>query len=77
MISVESRKRSLVKTISWRVIATTVTVLVSYKFLGEWSTSIVLAITANGIKALLYYLHERGWNRTDFGRGRVKEDYKI
>ena len=64
----ETHKRSLVKTISWRIIATIVTVLVSFMWLGEWTTSIALALTANGIKALLYYVHERGWNQLSWGR---------
>ncbi len=64
----ETHKRSLVKTISWRIIATAVTVLVSFIWLGEWTASIALALTANGIKALLYYLHERGWNLLSWGR---------
>ncbi len=74
----ESRRRSIAKTVTWRVIATTITVLVSYIWLEEWATSIALAITANGMKALLYYLHERSWNRIDFGRRKeTKEDYVI
>jgi hypothetical protein len=36
-----------------------------------------LALTANGIKAGLYYMHERVWDRSDFGRKKVKEDYTI
>ncbi len=73
----ESRKRSIVKAITWRIIATVVTMLVSFIWLGEWSSSIALALMANGIKGLLYYLHERGWNRIGFGREKVKEDYMI
>ncbi len=73
----ESHKRSLIKTIVWRIIATTVTMLVSFMWLGEWTSAIALAITANVIKMLLYYLHERTWNRIDFGRKKVREDYTI
>ncbi len=52
--------------------------LVSYVWLGEWGASIALAVTANGIKALLYYGHERLGNRIDFGREeKIKEDYMI
>ncbi|MEE8414352.1 MAG: DUF2061 domain-containing protein [Dehalococcoidales bacterium] len=64
----ETHKRSLVKTLSWRIIATAVTLLVSYMWLGEWGSSIALALTANAIKALLYYAHERGWNLLKWGR---------
>ncbi len=77
MVGIESHKRSIVKTITWRVIATATTMLVAYIWLGEWTTSIALAIMANGIKAVLYYIHERVWNRTDFGRRKIREDYMI
>lgn len=74
----ETRKRSFAKTIVWRIIATTVTILVSFIWLGEWAASIALAVTANGIKAVLYYGHERLWNRVDFGREeKDEEDYVI
>ena len=73
----EDRKRSLIKTISWRIIATTVTVLVSFIWLDEWTKAITLAITANAIKMILYYAHERTWNKIDFGRKKSGEDYQI
>ncbi len=73
----ENRKRSFTKTISWRIIATTVTILVSFMWLGEWTKALALAITANAIKMLLYYAHERAWNKIDFGRKKVREDYTI
>ena len=73
----ETRKRSLVKSISWRIIATAITMLVSFIWLGEWTSAVALALTANAIKGLLYYAHERGWNRINFGRKEVKEDYMI
>ncbi len=56
MVGVESHKRSIVKAITWRVIATATTLLVAYIWLGEWTTSIALALMANGIKAVLYYI---------------------
>jgi adenylylsulfate kinase len=74
----ESHKRSIVKTITWRLIAITVTILISYIWLREWGSSIALSLVANGIKFLLYYLHERGWNRIGFGRKKeIPEDYTI
>lgn len=74
----ESHKRSLLKTIIWRVIATTVTMLFSYLWLGEWSSAIALALAANGAKSVLYYAHERIWNRIEFGRKKeTGNDYMI
>lgn len=77
-VGTESQKRSIVKSITWRIIAVTVTMLISYMWLREWGSSIALSLIANGIKAVLYYMHERGWNRLDFGREkRIPEDYTI
>ncbi len=74
----DSHWRSIIKSITWRLIAVAVTMLISYIWLQEWRSAIVLSLLANGIKAVLYYLHERGWNRIDFGRRKlVSEDYQI
>jgi len=75
-----SRKRSLVKTLTWRIIATTdtfiLTLLASTWFsedLGIESTeAFALAGTVAGLevvtKMVLYYLHERGWSSLDWGQ---------
>ncbi len=77
-VGTESHKRSIVKSITWRLIAVAVTMLISYIWLGDWGSSIALSLIANGIKAVLYYMHERGWNRLDFGRKKeIAEDYTI
>tara|TARA_Y100000031_G_scaffold155167_1_gene204987 strand:+ start:382 stop:1119 length:738 start_codon:yes stop_codon:yes gene_type:complete len=64
----DSRKRSITKTISWRLIATVVTILFSYIWFREWLPSVTLGLAINGLKALLYYSHERGWNLIHWGR---------
>ena len=74
----DNRRRTIAKTILWRIIAVTVTMMVSFIWLREWDTSITLVITANAIKAVLYYMHERVWNGISFGRiEKVDEDYSI
>lgn len=64
----ESHRRSIAKTISWRIIATVVTILLAYIWFGEWGPSVSFGLAANGLKALLYYLHERSWNQISWGR---------
>lgn len=70
--------RSVVKTISWRTIGTLDTIFISYFITGK----LALALSIGGIevftKMLLYFFHERTWNRIKFGR--IKEtatDYEI
>lgn len=56
-----SYKRHLLKTISWRIIGTLDTALISWFITG----SFVIGLTIGGVeiftKMLLYFLHERMW----------------
>ena len=66
--SEEKLKRSLAKTISWRIIGTLDTVLISWLITG----TLVLAFSIGAIelitKMVLYFFHERTWNTIKWGR---------
>ena len=63
-----NRLRSLIKAITWRITASLDTFIISYIVTSrfEWATSIALLEIIT--KAILYYLHERGWNKVNWGR---------
>ncbi len=74
----EKRSRSVVKTISWRTLGTIDTIIISWLVSGN----VNFAVTIGGIelftKMVLYFFHERAWNRSNFGR--IKEipiEYEI
>jgi len=62
-----SRKRSLLKTISWRAIATIATVILVYMFTGNLTISLGVGSLDAITKTVLYYLHERAWSKVSFG----------
>ncbi|MDX8340780.1 DUF2061 domain-containing protein [Draconibacterium sp. IB214405] len=66
--TVERKRRSIVKTISWRTIGTIDTILISWLVVGD----INFAVTIGGVelftKMTLYFFHERAWNKISFGR---------
>jgi len=64
----ESHKRSIAKTITWRIIAAFVTALVAFLFTKSVVLSVGVGLSDTTIKLFIYYLHERAWNRVDFGR---------
>jgi len=64
----EKRLRSVLKAISWRVIATLTTILLAFLFTGNWTISASIGIVEAIVKIGVYYLHERLWNLTNFGR---------
>lgn len=60
--------RSVAKAISWRVIGTLDTLLISYLLTGK----VVLAASIASIdfvtKMFLYFFHERLWNKINWGK---------
>ncbi len=72
----EQHKRTLVKTITWRLIALFVTIVVVYIYSGDIKGSLAIGFSANIIKMALYYVHERVWNRISFGRIK-RPEYQI
>jgi len=72
----EHPKRSLVKSLTWRLIAVFVTIIAVYIYSGNLKGSLVVGLSANLVKMFLYYMHERIWNRIDYGRIKSPE-YQI
>jgi adenylylsulfate kinase len=68
----ETKTRSIVKTISWRILATLTTVTLVYIFIGDTT----IAFTVGGIevflKMLVYFIHERVWDKLKFGRHEIQ-----
>lgn len=66
--SKENVKRSLLKTISWRVIGTLDTVLVSYLVTGTIAMALSIGSFEFVSKMILYFFHERAWNNIKWGK---------
>ena len=74
----DSHKRSIMKALSWRVIAAMITALTVFIFTKETSLSVGVGIADSAIKIVIYYSHERLWNRASFGKRKdAGEDYVI
>ena len=64
----ESTTRSLVKTISWRITGSGATFLISYAILGDFAISGTIAVIQLTFNTILYFLHERVWDKIRWGR---------
>ena len=71
-----NRKRSLAKTLSWRILASTDTVIIARVLTGSWTIGLSIASIEIVTKMILYYLHERGWSKWDWGLEDVDVDAK-
>ena len=65
---VASKKRSLAKTITWRVIATTDTFILAWLFTSDEVIAASIAGLEVVTKLILYYVHERGWSSLQWGQ---------
>ena len=62
------RKRHILKTITWRIIGTLDTMILSWIITGNWKVGIAIGGVEVVTKMILYYLHERAWYKfSDFG----------
>lgn len=57
----ESHTRSLLKGMTWRVIATSTIILIAWFKTGDITLALEIGAIEFFIKLLLYYLHERAW----------------
>ena len=62
------RSRSFYKALTWRILASLDTFLVSFIITGRFDWATGIAIFEIITKSIIYYLHERIWNRVKWGR---------
>jgi len=68
----DSNKRSIVKGISWRVLATTTTIIIVYIFFGRLDLAIAAGLIETVLKVGLYWAHERAWFKVRWGRKKIE-----
>lgn len=64
----DTPRRSLVKTISWRITGSTATFLISYLISGNLSVAGTIAVIQLTANTILYYFHERIWDKISWER---------
>lgn len=64
----ETLLRTTAKTLSYRLLGSGVTFVIAYLFTGEILISASISVTEFVLKPLMYWIHERGWNRVKWGR---------
>jgi len=69
--------RSVAKAISWRATGTLDTILISLLVTGKIKMALSIGFVELFTKIVLYYAHERAWNKISFGRKRPGRDYEI
>jgi len=64
----EQTMRSLGKVVTWRILVTITNFVGGYISSGSWKVGLGVAGFALVINSVLYYFHERIWNRINAGK---------
>jgi uncharacterized membrane protein len=64
----DTTRRSLIKTISWRITGSSATFLISYAIIGNIVVSGTIAAIQLTFNTVLYFIHERIWNKIRWGQ---------
>lgn len=74
---VNTNKRHLIKTLSWRAIGTLDTILLAWLITGNPLTGIKIGGVEVVSKMLLYYGHEKLWYKINYGLDRRNKGQRI
>ena len=69
----DQHKRSVVKSLTWRALASLTTMIIVYAFTEQIALSLGVGVVEVFSKMALYYAHERIWTRIHWGRARLGE----
>jgi len=66
--NMEQKRRSILKAVTWRMTGTVDTIVISFLLTGKMTTALSIGGIEVFTKMLLYYAHERIWNKVKFGK---------
>ena len=72
----ETHARSIAKAVSYRFVGSSVTGLILYAVTGKGTISLLGGVADMVLKIAAYFIHERIWDRIQFGRAKPPE-YEI
>jgi uncharacterized membrane protein len=64
----DTAKRTLVKTILWRISVASVSFVITYAITGDAQLAGLLIASKAILNTIWYYLYERIWNRISWGK---------
>ena len=65
---IEKAMRSLGKVVTWRILVTITNFIGGWLASGSWQVGLGVVSFALVVNSILYYFHERSWNRLDWGK---------
>lgn len=70
----EKRSRSAIKAITYRIISIVIDSIIAYTITKSAKQTAILVLISNSISILVYFIHERAWNRIHWGKHLIQID---
>jgi len=67
-MSYETHRRAWMKSFVWRVLGVVILCIISLLITKSWKEMSIITVLFHGIRVVLYYFHERIWERVKWGR---------
>ncbi len=67
-MSTDLQKRTIIKTLTWRVIASLTTFVIAWVLTGDLLIGVSIGSIEAIAKIFLYYFHERIWNNISWAK---------
>jgi uncharacterized membrane protein len=71
----ETKLRSWTKSLVWRLAGFVILGVITYIYTGEWTESLAISSAFNILRFFLYYLHERMWDKIEWGLYKPGDDH--
>jgi len=72
----EKRRRSVMKAITYRLLSITIDSTLAYLLTNSIEKTIIFVIASNTLSIIMYFIHERAWNRVSWGRHELEKCIK-
>ena len=67
-MAIETHSRAWIKSIVWRILGIFILGSISWIITHSWKEMSLITIVFHSIRVILYYFHERVWERIKWGR---------
>ena len=64
----DTKRRAWAKSFSWRIAGVVILGAIAYGITGSWRETGGITVIFHGIRLVLYYWHERLWDRISWGQ---------
>jgi uncharacterized membrane protein len=68
LMFLDGQPRTISKSITWRALITFNNFMIPYLTTGSWKSAVAFLTIATIMNIVIYYTHERVWNKISFGK---------